>query len=371
MPFFENWPGLPFPLLPMTEINAAIPTYFATTMDASGEGAGWVIQAPRTGNIKRAGFRLATVSNVPDNGLRFALQSLSAGLPLAETHFRTVTTGLTTNAWVETGIISSDGTDTGTLKAVTAGDALAATLDFQNFVASDSIQINYAIRNVFDGQGFTPGFPYLIRDVGAGWAKVTGGTGDVLIFALQYDDDVWYPIFGCAPITSTTAYTATNITEFALKLTLPIPLRVRGLKFKSAFDPTSTLGATLYDSSTVSLVTSSVSGALSGAGAAISVYTFGFPSSVEMARDLAYRLAIRGTTGLGTLGLYYMSAPSVAYMNAMPLGTAGIVSTRTYPGGAWTDITTATPLLCPMIDGIDPTKDLPQFWDSTAFVRQE
>ena len=358
---FVNWPGWPLPLVGFDGSNAGQPNFQVSTMDASGEGAGWVIEAPKTGNIKAVGFEVGTVTNNPDNGLRVALQNLTSGLPSAETHFRVVTP-VTANTWHETGIISDDGTDTGALRAVTRGDRLAITIDFESFVVGDSLQIRYASNLGFAGQ-FSGGFPYVIQDVGSGWAK-TGSGEDMLVVAVQYDDDIWYPVSNAAPISvagsvlSVTSSSDPN--EFALKFQLSVPMRCAGLAYRVSHatpNTGNTIGQ-LYDAAGNILATGgTLSSLLSGNTTTGNTFWVRFPTSVELAANTTYRLGVRSSS-TGNVDFYFVSANSVALMNAMPNGTNFSYSQRAYSAGAgvWTDVATSVPMITPLIDAIDPVK---------------
>lgn len=357
---FVNWLGWPWAPAWLSNVNATAPAFnLNITLDADGEKIAWIFEAPKTGNLKAFGFGVNTVTNDPDNGLRISWYSIASGLPNAETHFDIIDPSPLTTGFKTTGIISDDGTDTGALKAVTQGDRVCAVITIQTFQAADSVAIRAAIVSIWQGTGSGRGFPYYLTDVGgAGWVKGgTSGEGN-FNFAVQYDDDVWYPIVATNPISSITTRvmnSGTNPDEQALRFSVPVPLRLKGIQFLATFaGTTSTAVARLYDDAgTVLATASTVAGSSDvggGTGTAQAV-NLTFPSSVELTADTQYRLAVQAT-GAGNVSMYFVSAINFDLMNAMPMGSGFSHSERDEPG-IWGNSTVAVPLIVPVFDGIE------------------
>ena len=368
---FVDWPGWPWAPVAFSACNQNAPSYnAATTMDAAGEETGWVVEAPQTGNIKAMAFRVNAVSNQPDNGLRTAFYTISAttGLPTTETHFRVMPGPFSAGQWVETDIVSVDGTDGGAKKAVTRGDRFAVAISFESFVAGDSIAISNSMTGTLQGVGFARGFPYIVQDVGAGWSKAIIGSGGDNFFpvALQYDDDVWYPIPCCAPIsafpTATVLTSSSNPREAGNLFQVPVPLRINGYAFGATFSGnTSGVKVHLYDAADVELAVATLangsaeSGTGSGTGTGINGWVRGsFPTSVELDAATNYRLVLEGI-GVGTVTIFSASVPSVAAKTAAPFGPNYSATTRP-AAGAWTNTATNFFYLTPYFDAIDPIK---------------
>ncbi|MGH8654897.1 MAG: hypothetical protein ACREYE_23255, partial [Gammaproteobacteria bacterium] len=327
---FVDVKGPPVPLFPIDGVSAAGPALLSVTLNNTAFGAGWVIEAPHTGTIKAIGFRNSAVSNQPDNGLQVAFSTLAVGFPSVETHFRILPQPFTANTWNTTGLITSDGTDTGTLKAVTRGDRFAITVSLESFVAGDNIQINIATTNSLAGYAAV-GFPYPIQNVGAGWAKM-GLSENLLNLGLLYDDDVWYPIINGMPfsgIATSTLNTGTNPDEYALQFQLPVPMRIAGAVFRATFaDANADAVVRLYDEDTNVLATAgSLDSDLSGNTTQSGIFSVWFPTSVELDANTTYRLGVQGE-GATSVTLSGLNLATAAIMNAVPGGGAYFAAQR-------------------------------------------
>lgn len=354
---FVNWPGWPWKPASFGNANGvAFGFGAAITMDASGESVGWVIEAPKAGTINRVGFRVNTVGNAPDNGLRVGFYSLASGLPNAETHFRVIPPAVAAG-WQETGLVTTDGTDTGTKKTVTRGERFAVTVDFESFAVGDSLNINNSMTGSWVGAGFARGFPYGVSDVGAGWVK-NGTNGDGLfVLAIQYDDSVWCAMPGCAPIatvpTATTLNSAANPDEVGNIFNVLVPLRVSGFEFPCALSAaTADMVVRLYDEDDVVLASATLnegSDQLGGATGAGQVLIGWFDEDVELKVDENYRLVIEGT-GAGNVVIYSARVSANTYLSAMPYGST-FNRTERNNGGVWSDSTVDVMLLHPVFNG--------------------
>ena len=132
-------------MIPRIVAGSGLPSFANMTLNASGDKVAYVIAAPKAGDIEAVGFRVGTVGNNPDNGVRVSLQTVDLATGSAngtQSQFRDHTSALSSNTWIETGRITSDGTDTGTRRTVAHGELFAIDFDFVSFVASDSFQIS-------------------------------------------------------------------------------------------------------------------------------------------------------------------------------------------------------------------------------------
>ena len=360
---FVDWLGWPWAPAWLSNVNAAAPTFSVNVaLDAGGESVGWIFEAPRTGTLKAFGFGVQTVTNDPDNGLRVSWFSIASGLPNAETHFDIIDPSPLTTGFKTTGIISDDGSDTGAKKAVTQGERVCAVVTIENFQAGDSVGIRAHTNGIWQGPGFSRGFPYYVTDVGgAGWAKGGAGGEGNFNFAVQYDDDIWYPIVGAAPISSITTRvlnSGSNPDEEALRFSVPVPLRLKGVQFMATFaGTTSTAVARLYADDDTILATATTVGGSSDVGGGTGsgqIVNLIFSTSVELDANTTYRLAVHAT-GAGNVSMYFVSALDGNLINAFPLGANFTHSERNNPG-VWGNSSLSVPLITPLFDAIDPVK---------------
>lgn len=357
---------LPFPItFPQFSLVSAFPSLAtAATLDEDGDIVSFIFMAPETGSIKAAGFLVGTVTQNPTNGLHASIQSVDAsGNPTGtDLAFRNVPTGdIASSTWVETGILSDDGTDGGTLVSVTVGDIISLNIEFETFVASDELTIIQAANEAIMAGGAPRGVPYgNVFNVGGGpgsWSKTANLNS--LVAAIKYSDDEWKEMPGIEPIASISGATLTAATtpdEAGMRFTVPVPMRCNGLFVAIAGTTTAAdFTAKLYD------VTS---GDVLGSGTVISnVGQFNINSQRIMwlpfsggAVDLDTDQEVRAVIAGGTNGVRNNSftLPSAAYRTALVDGAS--YTTRT-DAGAWTDDSTKiSHHVALSISAIDPVK---------------
>lgn len=321
-------------------------------LDASAEKAAFILRAPKAGNIARVGFRTGTVTT--GDTLKVSLQDVSGttGDPdgVAD-QFRTVAVADTDdNIWVRTNLITSDGTDGGSLRAVTRGAIFALVIEFNSFVAGN---LNIAATlGVTAPRGPWLGGPSYADHFTAAWAKVTTG---VPVVAIEYDDGS-FAFMGSTLPALTPANTSFNSgTENGLKFKLPMACRIGGFWFYGGAgntssdytvnlydsDGTTSLGAVSYDATIVASV---------GTGAVIGI----LPSSVSLLANTFYRIGIL-PAGANTVTLYNItlsSAHGAAILDQMS-GGQNFHWTSRAGAGAWSDDTSRRPFMGLFIDGLD------------------
>jgi hypothetical protein len=197
----------------------------ATTylVDASGEKAALVVQAPATGQLWKIGFRTGTV--VQTQTIKASFQSVdpATGFPTETAdQFRTLSVADTDdNVWKLTGIISSDGTDSGTLRSVTRGEDVAIVLEHNSFTTGDV----FRVFGMGSGTNQSATNCYGLLKTGGTWAKQGSMRPSIV---LLYSDGSCYHIPGAPGVT---AITGTTIASNSA------PPK-RGLKFKIPFSAT-------------------------------------------------------------------------------------------------------------------------------------
>lgn len=369
---FIDVPGYPmsFP----TAGAGSFPSGQFHTIDADGEKVAFILQVPKTGNLKRAWFSCDTVAQAPTNGLKVSFQDVDTSAnPRAPDgtvdQYRNVPSGdIATDTGVITGIMSSDGTDTGSLRAVTQGDFVCVVIEFESWATGDDVDIcDYSI-GPYTWSSSLLGFPGSRIYTGGSWGVAVQSQGNLNI-GLQYDDDVWYPIFGCIPRNGNvnTTYSigsATTPDELGVKFTCPFPMRVIGCWYAGyAGGATGGWDVILYDSDSNSLASVNMRQELwNNSGRRASAWIFDDTTGVELSTNAVYRLVCKAV-GFVTGSLYGLDVVS-GLESAAPWGENGQLTYRT-DGGSWTDESSwdalggtqvGVPGLGLIVDAIDPVK---------------
>lgn len=200
---FFSWPGFP------VSLNNTLSGGTDVAIDSSGEQSAWIFRVPKTGNISK--FRFATHTVGTSETLRVRLQTVDAstGLPTGTAY------GGSSTETVAAPATSTIYTVTfGTPASATAGDMVAAVIDFNSTVGN--VQFKYS-----GGAGATlMPIPYHAQRI-ASWAKV----GRAPICSVGYDDGT-FPYIGCLPA---------SVTSGALSVTTGTTPDEIGNRFKLAF----------------------------------------------------------------------------------------------------------------------------------------
>jgi len=312
-------------------------------MDAAAEKVAHIFPVPKTGTLDTFEFLLGTVTQAPVNGLRCSFQdvSLTTGDPdAAVDQFRTVTAGLTSNTWVSPGLITSDGTDSGTKRSVTRGDLMCAVIEYASFSASDSLNIN--VLNINGGCGLM--FRSYVDHFTAAWAKNASVGGNI---ALKYNDGSYgyVPTYTAASAINTHTYdSATATSERALYFKFPIRVKVGGAWLRVGGVSTgSDFQVILYDSDgTTSLATVSVDGNAHAAMTVDRTCFVQFPTEVTLLGDTFYRLSIKPTTA-NDIRVYDLQVSTAGIMDAHEGGQSFYASEKV--SGTWQETTTRRPFM--------------------------
>lgn len=312
----------------------------ALLIDASGEKFTVVFTVPATGVIDAFGVLLGTVGQAPTNGLKFSLQDVSGadGNPDGVIdQYRVVTSGITTNTWLESGLITSDGTDGGTKRSVTVGQRLAAVIEFESFVAGDNVNFttgtstSVALAEVL-GLNFCGLFT-------ASWTKSL----NLPFFALKYATLGYVAVVGCYPYSSlvSTSYSSSSTPdERGNKIEFPFVVKVRGGWFAvNALAGSRDFDCVLYNSASSVLATVTVDSDWLQSVTGNRVFYVPFSSEITLQANTPYRWVLKPLTTNNTTVLS-ATVPTAAHRAALPWGDK-IAHTERTDGGAWTDTTTA------------------------------
>jgi hypothetical protein len=193
---------------------------------------------PKTGNLKTVQWRFEGSSGTwGSTVVRVSFQDLTGnpGLPDGtEDQYRDISSQPTNAAWYSSlGIMSSDGTDGGSKRSVTRGEAIAVVWRFQTFGTSPVLQFRAQQGGPYGGEWKST---YTALDT-SGSYSITSGNVPVIVF--QYDDDSFWIPGGCSPVnttTSTTFNSSSNPKERGCYFVPNVPLRVIGFGVTADFD---------------------------------------------------------------------------------------------------------------------------------------
>lgn len=321
-------------VLPYKTTAAQLATNFSAVglIDAAAEKVAFIFTVPKTGTLDKIEFRVATVGNNPDNGIRISLQNvdLATGDPDGtQDQFRDITGTITSNTWQVPGLMTSDGTDGGIKRSVTQGELLAVVAEFVSFTAGDTLS-PFTVWAAVNSSG--PNFPYGDAFTAA-WVKSTIGGFD---FILKYSDGSYVTTTYSFPFLVGTTLTVGNATtpdEVALKIAPPVAMTINGAFIHCDCDGDTDI--ILYDSADTVLASVSYdsnSRVVTGTGP----IAVSFPEIV-LSAGATYRLAIKPTTAT-TLSASSASFSSTTIRDAF-MGDSFSYSSRT-DAGAWTDVAT-------------------------------
>lgn len=328
-------PSLWIPQIPYGP-TASAPSFTANALNASGIKFAMILQAPKTGSIRKIHFRTGTVTTATDTDVRVETVDGATGDP-SGTLFGTTTNAtvlaasITANAWVTSPALTADA-------AVTQGDLLAIVL-------APTGTPNYQVNGMTVGTSGVR-LPYL--DLGTTYTKVTS---NLPVVGLEYSDGSFAAIAQVWPINAINTHTYNNGStpdEYALKFQLPVGARLAGVWLWA--DTDGDFDLVLYDNSSTALLTKSFDKD-NRQGTGIGFHFLRFGGSQAISANTTYQLAIKPTTAT-SLTIYSFDVNSAALLDQLSGGQNFNHSTRT-DAGAWTDTATRRLFIGLMLDGID------------------
>lgn len=326
----------------------AIPEYISVTgspgfnngmlLDASTEKAEFVVEAPKTGNLRKIIYRVGTMttSTTVDCRIETLDKTVIPSTPTG-TLWGTNTNGsdssLVANT-IRTITLTADAT-------VTEGDQLAVVIANSatgNFTVSC---LNY--NNVR--------YPYTFLNTGARTVREFAPC-----LAFEYDDGVIYPVLGCYPIetiTNNNFNSGSTPDERGMRFQVPFSCRVIGAWW---IGPTSSGGGTyavkIYNNSdSVLLQRTGVDNDVWYASGSNGSHLLRFSGTVDLSAATWYRMTLLPETA-ADVGLTDFDVDAAAHFTAFELGTNCYYTQRTN-AGAWTDTTTKRPYMGLIISHLD------------------
>lgn len=354
-------------LWPPMDINPASGWQTSNTqvIDASGEKIAQSFQILKAGILD--GFECWAVTVADNtNGLRLSFQDpiFTTGYEPDETQDQwRVVTGLTSNDWVVTGKMTSDGTDDGTPRTVAVGDRLSIVIEFENFDAADSVLM--ATTNITNGSSMFTNSNVAWAKVGApAWTKINDRS---LVCVLRYSDGSYVPVpssrcFATESNSLIQFKQDTSPDEVGLKFRVPYGMRCIGCAF--GMDPNTEGVFTLYDTND-NVLGSYTYDDDSGYTAAAFYGAYFWSASVDLVAGTDYRCTYVPSETNAQNNLRRAKLPNLdeAYRSAWPGGAEyNLGTTSRTNAGAWTDDNTILPTCAIIYDAVDIPRGTGKAW---------
>lgn len=282
--------------------------YVAEHFLDSGEKIAFKMFAPKDGTIDKFEFRLGASGATATNGIKVSFQGVSAttGKPDGViSAYRTVSGPFSANQWVVPGLMTSDGTDSGTKLSVTRGQEIFVVIEYAGaFVGGNFIAMGVATNNA-------PANLYYSAFQFGVW---TNYIANAAIGALKYDDGSYPalgPVWPFKTLASASINTGTNPDEAGMRFAFPTDLYVSAVRFRADIDNDCELR--IYDSQynllhTLSLDKDKRYDANEG------MFEVPFPSDVAFAAN-EYYLAVLRPTSASSIGIPYYTVNDSAMLS--------------------------------------------------------
>jgi len=342
--------GLWWPELMATPAAGA---FTAFALDAAADRVSAVFRCPKAGNLGYTGFRTGTVTT--SEALKISFQTIdpATGNPDdTPDEYRAHAGAFAANTWYTTGLITSDGADTGTKRTVARGEYVGVTIQFNAFSAGNMQIAAAASQNGSTGRAGNI-FSYITANLTGAYAKQV--TGIPLLY-LQYDDDstAYMPwVWPFSAVTSTLWNNTSDPAERALRFQVPFKCTSGGawLDLGNSGN-TGAANLVLYASDgTTVLLTEALDPDIR-----VSTYGYGFvwfSSEVTLSPATTYYLALDPTSATNT-SYNVWTVPAIGAWDQTSCGQACYSVYRTTQGsGAWTEETTKRPMMGLIITALD------------------
>lgn len=340
-------------LLPpmVTQVSGVSFTQVATLI-ADTALAAFVVQAPKTGNIRkvRVGTRTITTGGTAD--VRLETVDATTGHP-SGTLWGTTTNG----SWV-----IANGDDNVFVTTTLTADAAV--------VAGDTLAVCVKVATGFSGQmlaalalnaGADSHFPYFRFFNGTSWAG-TGSGYPMLMF--EYDDGSYATPAGCFPagaLTAAAPSTATTPDVWAARFQLPWPARVIGCEVVVGATGDTAIRlveASYHQGNQTGILADFVIDDDVMDQAATALHRIIFDTPATLAANTWYRLIVEPVTATAGAGPHDIEVPSLAALDGWVSQNWHLSSAKDPTGdGSWTNFNSGTfraPIFMSLlIDGFD------------------
>lgn len=320
--------------------GAGLSTPTAATLDAAGEKLAFIVQASKTGNIRKIHWLPGSVTTATDTDVRIETVDAATGLPTG-TLFGATTNGTQLAAAITTGVTA--------VTTLTADAAVTAGTSIFAIVIAPTGTPNYIVSLAATSSGSPYDFPYVKLFAAAAWGDLAANY--VPIVAIEYSDGTfdYNPLL--FPITTSSSgvfNSGSTPDERGLKFRIAAPVRVRG--FWSMSNLAGDTDFVLYDSDGTTALSTLTKDKDIDMAYGNNVSVFRFTSSISLLANTFYRLTQKPTTVTNTR-LYFITVAAAARFDQMEGGQDFHWTERT-DAGAWTDVTTKRPDMGLIIDGI-------------------
>lgn len=320
------------------------PQYQNFALDANGEAFGFVFQVPKTGSIRKVGFRTGTTVTASDT-LRLGLYTVltTSGVPTSSLYGGSAT-GTVSGLVANTTYTVTLGTDA----SAVVGDIIALVIEFEAYVSGNLNLAGMGSAGTAQ-QGVFPYTVFRANTTSSIWTKQTPSP----VFWVEYSDGSYAYIPVSSPYSAITTVAvdvnASPADEYALTFSLNFPARLSGIgTFITTND--GPFNVKFYDVTAGSTATfmyvSSATFNPSTSNGYMTVLQSSNP--VNLGADKTYRISLQPTTTT-TKTIYYATFPNLLSMNQTPGGVDFYMSTTTN-SGAWSDSPTRRPFISLILD---------------------
>jgi hypothetical protein len=349
----QAFPGCAIVVPVMPDVNTSLPALDSTMLiDASTERIAINCHVPAAGTLHKVHVRIGALAINAASVVRLSFQDpdLSAGSGNpdgTQDQFRDhVGSAFTANTFFSSGILSNDGTDGGTKRAVAVADRLCGVLEFQSFTAGDSLVVSGLAAVATKAAAFgMPAFSMLFTGT---WAVLATPRP---ILVLEYSDGSFHIPDGCFPVSSLTSDTfnsGSTPDEHGLIFQLPWPATLAGAIVRLDLDGDAEL--VLYDAASAVLATATLDANWRYDTNGFNVRV-PFATPVDLAANTTYRLAVKPTS-VTSLTTYDFNASSASHLANFQGGSTWKHTDRVN-AGAWTDTATKRPWMSLVLSHFD------------------
>ena len=340
-------PGFLIPKFCPNPRNYGSHAFSAPTIQASNTKVGMLFQIPKSGTLDKFEWRTAPSVSINASSVyrcSFQDQNASRGPDGTQDEYRDIAGSVfSANSWIVPGLMTSDGTDSGTKRSVSKGDLLWAVIEPQTFTAGDRLDIArataHAATSEYQGHQCPGGFPQINAYNGSAWVgsgnlspylvlKYSDGTYEVPVLSLEVSDHS-----SASGSLTVNWNSGSNPDERGILFQVKSPWVVDGAIMRGS--PTSggnPFDVVLYDSGGSAVRTVSFTKEVVSAGQESGLWAQ-FSSNYTMTINSNYRLAVK--PGASNFTHEYVHFPSEAVKSAV-YGSTYNYTYRT-DGGSWTN----------------------------------
>lgn len=212
--------------IPHSVANQSIPATASCVLDATTDRCGWVFTEQKTCTIGTSRFAVGTTTTAAGSTIRASPENvdMTTGSP-DETDDQFRVTGAVTaadNSIITTGLLTTDGTDSGGKRSVTVGDRLAYVLKYESFTAADSVQMRTfsAETGQLDGAQF-----YMANNTTGAYVKsIAHGPMTLLCDDGTVAAQWWWPAF--VVLSTVTINSSLSPDEAGMLFSFPWPTKI-------------------------------------------------------------------------------------------------------------------------------------------------